>query len=231
LCSASLLTHWDPCFWHKRFVSGSTINFRFIDRKTDDAFTRPVVKRLRPSNPDRDEKEVFHDPLRQLRRSGFREQGVNKHRSGTPGYVGPNPLIQFVNLADNRGPDRRRSGPHRERISSCYIEALRSSELGSRFGAYSQSKGNNPHTLFDAAYDSLTIERFGRLAKFDFLALLGRLDLAPIAPGSAYLSGATGPLRGARLLVDGNASSKSRATDLDVFFCNSSMVSYTLACR
>jgi hypothetical protein len=77
-------------------------------------------------------------------------------------------------------------------------------------------KGNNPHTLFDAAYDSLTIERFGRLAKFDFLALLGRLDLAPIAPGSAYLSGATGPLRGARLLVDGNASSKGRAKDLDV---------------
>ena len=49
-----------------------------------------------------------------------------------------NLLIWFVNLADNRGPDRRRSGPHPERISSCYIKALRSSELGSRFGAYSQ---------------------------------------------------------------------------------------------
>jgi hypothetical protein len=46
-----------------------------------------------------------------------------------------------VNLADNRGPDRRRCGPHPERISSCYIKALRSSELGSRFGAYSQPKG------------------------------------------------------------------------------------------
>lgn len=83
------------------------------------------------------------------------------------------------------------------------------------FSALVQSKGNNPHTLFDAAYDTLTIERFGRLAKFDFLALLGRLDLAPIAPGSAYLSGATGPLRGARLLVDGDVGSKSRAKDLD----------------
>jgi hypothetical protein len=62
---------------------------------------------------------------------------VNKHRSGTPGYVRANLLIYFVNLADNRGPDRRRSGPHPERISSCYIKALRSSELGSRFGAYS----------------------------------------------------------------------------------------------
>jgi hypothetical protein len=83
------------------------------------------------------------------------------------------------------------------------------------FAAIVRSSGNNPHTVFDMAYDNLTIARFGRLAKFDFLALLGRLDLAPVAPGSAYLSGATGPLRGARLLVDGNASSISKAKDLD----------------
>ena len=66
-----------------------------------------------------------------------RSLAVNKHRRRTPGYVRANPLIEFVNLADNRGPDRRRSGPYPERISSCYIKALRSSELGSRFGAYS----------------------------------------------------------------------------------------------
>jgi Alpha-glutamyl/putrescinyl thymine pyrophosphorylase clade 3 len=83
------------------------------------------------------------------------------------------------------------------------------------FAAIVRSSGNNPHTVFDTAYDNLTIARFGRLAKFDFLALLGRLDLAPVAPGSAYLSGATGPLRGARLLVDGNANSNSKAKDLD----------------
>ena len=55
-----------------------------------------------------------------------------------PGLREANRLIWFVNLADNRGPDRRRSGPHPKRISLCYIKALRSSELGSRFGAYSQ---------------------------------------------------------------------------------------------
>jgi Alpha-glutamyl/putrescinyl thymine pyrophosphorylase clade 3 len=83
------------------------------------------------------------------------------------------------------------------------------------FAGIVRSSGNDPHTVFDRAYNNLTIARFGRLAKFDFLALLGRLDLAPVAPGSAYLSGATGPLRGARLLVDGNAHSKSKAKDLD----------------
>ena len=78
-----------------------------------------------------------------------------------------------------------------------------------------RSVGNDPHVLFDKSYNRLTIARFGRLAKFDFLALLGRLDLAPISPGSAYLTGATGPLRGARLLIDGKASSTTRAVDLD----------------
>jgi len=73
-----------------------------------------------------------------VRECDERGRFVNKHRRRTPGYVRANPLIEFVNLADNRGPDRRRSGPYPDRISSCYIKALRSSELGSRFGAYSQ---------------------------------------------------------------------------------------------
>jgi hypothetical protein len=83
------------------------------------------------------------------------------------------------------------------------------------FAQLGRATGNNPHKVFDAAYSQMNVERFGRLAKFDFLALLGRLDLAPIKPGSAYLSGATGPLRGARLLVDGDPKSKTRAATLD----------------
>jgi hypothetical protein len=47
------------------------------------------------------------------------------------------PALWDAIMADNRGPDRRRSGSYPERISSCYIKALRSSELGSRFSAYS----------------------------------------------------------------------------------------------
>ncbi|MES2045868.1 MAG: hypothetical protein V4475_18505 [Pseudomonadota bacterium] len=67
--------------------------------------------------------------------------------------------------------------------------------------------GNNPHTIFDYLYDNLKITSFGRLAKFDYLSLVGRYGLAPIAAGSAYLDGATGPGRGARLLFDGNSNS------------------------
>jgi len=75
--------------------------------------------------------------------------------------------------------------------------------------------GNDPHTIFDKAYREFMVERFGRLARFDFLALLGRLDLVPMSPGSAYLGGATGPLRGSRLLIDGDENSKTKAEALD----------------
>lgn len=64
--------------------------------------------------------------------------------------------------------------------------------------------GNDPHNIFDVFYNEMNILRFGRLGKFDFLALIGRLKLAPITPGSPYLKGATGPLRGSRLLFAGD---------------------------
>jgi hypothetical protein len=83
------------------------------------------------------------------------------------------------------------------------------------FAALAHSIGNDPAKIFDAAYEDFTVARFGRLAKFDFLARLGRMDLAPMKPGSAYLRGATGPLRGARLLIDGDSNSHTSADDLD----------------
>ena len=61
----------------------------------------------------------------------------------------------------------------------------------------------------------MRVLRFGRLGKFDFLALLGRLNLAPIKPGSTYLAGATGPLRGARLLFGGSPTAQLNGTTLE----------------
>jgi hypothetical protein len=71
--------------------------------------------------------------------------------------------------------------------------------------------GQNPRTAFDYLYKSMNIVfRFGRLAKFDYLTMLGKLGLAPIEPGSAYLGGATGPLAGARLLFAAYPSGEDR---------------------
>ena len=75
---------------------------------------------------------------------------------------------------------------HRERVADLIREAR-----------------NDPHVIFDHFYRSMQVKRLGRLGKFDFLTLLGRLELVPMAPGSTYLKGATAPLRGARLLFGG----------------------------
>lgn len=72
------------------------------------------------------------------------------------------------------------------------------------FAAKIQQAGNNPATIFDALYRSMNVKTFGRLAKFDYLALIGRYGIAPIEPGSAYFKGATGPASGARLLFTGS---------------------------
>ena len=67
-----------------------------------------------------------------------------------------------------------------------------------------QAGGNSRESVFDHCYHSMNVRRFGRLGRFDYLCLLGRLGFANISPGRAYLKGATGPLSGARLLFGGN---------------------------
>jgi Alpha-glutamyl/putrescinyl thymine pyrophosphorylase clade 3 len=57
---------------------------------------------------------------------------------------------------------------------------------------------------FDALYNEMAVTSFGRLAKFDYLLLLGRYGIANVVPSCAYLDGATGPLAGARLLFTGS---------------------------
>ena len=75
------------------------------------------------------------------------------------------------------------------------------------FASAVRAAGNDPHKIFDHLYGTMKVNSFGRLAKFDYLSLVGRYGLAPIEAGRAYLDGATGPGRGARLLVDGNPTS------------------------
>jgi hypothetical protein len=76
--------------------------------------------------------------------------------------------------------------------------------------------GQEPTGVFDALYNSLeSVHGLGRLGKFDFLTMLGKLQLAPIEPGSAYLTGATGPLAGARLLFAGDRLDRVPANELE----------------
>jgi hypothetical protein len=72
-----------------------------------------------------------------------------------------------------------------------------------------QAANGDPRAAFDSVYRSMeAVKRFGRLARFDYLTMVGKLELAPIKPGSAYIRGSTGPLAGARLLFGNGTAAK-----------------------
>lgn len=76
--------------------------------------------------------------------------------------------------------------------------------------------GGDPRKTFDLLYHSMSaVIGFGRTARFDYLAMIGKLGLAPIEPGSPYIQSSTGPLRGARLLFGGNNKAPLSGADLD----------------
>jgi hypothetical protein len=81
--------------------------------------------------------------------------------------------------------------------------------------------GSNPRVIFDWLYNSMDrVSRFGRTAKFDYLTMLGKLELIDIEPGSTYLKGATGPLRGAQLLFGGSKSADISQSTIESLIFN-----------
>jgi hypothetical protein len=61
---------------------------------------------------------------------------------------------------------------------------------------------------FDRLYRACPIVQFGRTARFDFLTMIGKLDIADVEPPCPYLQGATGPTQGAKLLIAGDPKAK-----------------------
>ncbi|MDE3105920.1 MAG: hypothetical protein KGK08_12165 [Acidobacteriota bacterium] len=74
----------------------------------------------------------------------------------------------------------------------------------------------DPEEAFAHLYAELnTVRSFGRTAKFDYLAMIGKLGLAAIRPNSVHFDGATGPVTGARLLFSGKLKSKGSSKKLE----------------
>jgi hypothetical protein len=81
--------------------------------------------------------------------------------------------------------------------------------------ALAQAEGD-PRVAFDTLYGSMRmIASFGRLARFDYLTMLGKLGLIGFEAGSTYMEGATGPVAGARLLCTGIQGSDVKLSILD----------------
>jgi hypothetical protein len=81
--------------------------------------------------------------------------------------------------------------------------------------AYQQAGGDRRVT-FDLLYRSMAdVVRFGRTARFDYLAMIGKMGLASIEPGSSYMGSSTGPAAGARLLFNDDSDAAISAKHLD----------------
>ena len=82
-------------------------------------------------------------------------------------------------------------------------------------GALARANGD-AFIAFDDLYRSMAIvRRFGRTARFDYLTMVSKLGLAAIHPGSAYFSNSTGPVVGARLMLQGNINHDLTNAELD----------------
>ena len=125
---------------------------------------------------------------------------------------------------------RRRFGSHRKYESldawsttgtgeavETYVAWVRPFGTHARLVADAQARvGADPKRLFRALYVSMdVVARFGRTARFDYLAMVGKLGLAAIEPDSTYMTGSSGPVTGARLLFAGDAKAQLAAGDLD----------------
>jgi hypothetical protein len=76
---------------------------------------------------------------------------------------------------------------------------------GDHEARFESLRQRTPEATYDAAYHSLDVVRqFGRTARFDYLTMLGRLRFLDIRAPHAYLSSATGPLTGTKLLFHGD---------------------------
>jgi hypothetical protein len=70
-------------------------------------------------------------------------------------------------------------------------------------------RSRSAQDAFDSLFNEITVLRFGRTAKFDWLCRLGNLGLYPIAPGRCYLRDSSGPLAGARRLFESRGRGRS----------------------
>jgi hypothetical protein len=82
---------------------------------------------------------------------------------------------------------------------------------------FKQTVGSDRGVLFDALYREMngSVKAFARTGCFDYLCTLGKLDAFPIEPNWPYISGSTGPRRGAALLISNSTTTNLTPKELD----------------
>lgn len=129
-------------------------------------------------------------------------------RQGGPGGFGNHRKYQSLSATSPTGTGA---------TVESYVEWIGPSRAHSpMFDNALRAAGGNAREAFDALFHSMSsVVGFGRTARFDYLAMVGKLGLAAIEPGSTYLGNSTGPLMGARLLFGGSKGADLTVNELE----------------
>ena len=146
-------------------------------------------------------------------RSWLNENKDELRREGVPGGFGNHRKYESLDAYSSKGTGA---------VVESYVEWVNPPRTHRQLVEQAcQEADGDARRAFDNLYKSMrAVTRFGRTARFDYLTMLGKLDLAEIEAPSAYLEEATGPRKGAVLLfgVDQPARTLNQwLVELDVF--------------
>ncbi|EMJ91621.1 hypothetical protein [Leptospira alstonii] len=141
-------------------------------------------------------------------RKWLKRNQENIKRKDVPGGFGNHRKYESLDASSSRGTGN---------AFETYVNWVLS--FGSHYKLFNkvcQDSEGDAKVAFDNLFKSMSkVISFGRTAKFDYLTMIGKLNLAQIKPGVPYLSNATGPLTGARLLFTGDFSANVNPKDLE----------------
>lgn len=147
---------------------------------------------------------VSSDPM--AFRDWLRENYDRIKNSPEPGGFGNHRKYESLNVNSQKGTDV---------VVESYVDWICSDGTHKAKFDGAIASTSNECEAFDLLYRSMTaVARFGRLGKFDYLTMISKVGLAEISPGSTYMTGATGPLKGARLLL-GDGDKKLTPKEMD----------------
>lgn len=160
-------------------------------------YIRDVYGRL-GDNPEWRWPEVSADPGEF--RDWLRDNQDQIRNSGVPGGFGNHRKYQSLDADKDNGTG--------EGVTSYVSWVMQHGSHEQLMEHAAQVSSDDPMEAFDTLYRSMSgVASFGRLARFDYLTMVGKLELANLEPGSVYLADASGPTAGARLLLAGNRAS------------------------
>ena len=133
-------------------------------------------------------------------RKWLRENGDSIKRKGVPGGFGNHRKYQSLDADANDqtgaafetyvewiGPKKS----HKKRFDEICIDAI------------------DAESRFDLLFNSMSaVSSFGRMAKFDYLCMVGKLGLYDVEPSRVYIENATGPKAGGKLLFCGSIGAR-----------------------